>query len=67
MSFRIQKSDKLADQFTAKKSDANHNDLLTSEDYLLFNLDSKSSASMPKSKKGGNSIHRVSSARADFY
>ena len=73
MSFRIQKSDKFADQFpNSKKSNGSTDSLLSSEDYLLFNLNSESSmgksSSVPAKKKvGGMHIHRVSSAQEDYY
>lgn len=74
MSFRIKKSHKFADQFPnkdAKTSSAS--DLLTEEDYLLFNLGDKPAgnkigrAAPAKPKKGGNCIRQVNSAQADYY
>ena len=73
MSFRVQKSDKFADQFpVAKKSSTVGSDLLSSEDYILFNLGEKptggaAAAAQSKPKKGGMSIRRVNSAQADYY
>jgi len=76
MSFRINKSHKFADQFPNGKDgnkSSSFSDLLTSEDYLLFNLGENSSRGnssvgvAAKPKKGGNSIRPVNSAQADYY
>ena len=74
MSFRIQKSHKFADQHPSGKESTNStSDLLTSEDYLLFNLGdkpsggAKSGGQVAKTRKGGQYIRPVNSAQADYY
>jgi hypothetical protein len=74
MSFKINKAHKFAEQYP-KPSDKKQtpSDLLSSEDYLLFNLDNTTSgggsqaAAQPKPRKGGNYIHPTNSAQADYY
>jgi hypothetical protein len=75
MSFSIKKSHKFTDQFPNGKDSqkSNMSDILSEEDYLLFNLGDKPSgkaaarAAPAKPKKGGNCIRQVNSAQADYY
>ncbi len=76
MSFSIKKSHKFTEQFpNAKESNrSSTNDLLSTDDYLLFNLGENPSsgggfaqAAPAKAKKGGNYIRPVNSAQADYY
>jgi hypothetical protein len=78
MSFRIKKSHKFTDQFPNgqdSSKNSSFSDLLSSEDYLFLNLGDKPSSSgrgaamraPVKAKKGGNSIHPINSAQADYY
>jgi len=76
MSFKINTAHKLAERYskpsTAKKAPSS--DLLSSEDYLLFNLPENSAggsaaaaAAPPKPRKGGNYIRPINGAQADYY
>jgi hypothetical protein len=71
MSFRIQHSHKFASQFPEPKESKARDSLLDKDDYLLFDLDksvpSHRNSQKVKVHKGGNFIHPVSSAQADFY
>ena len=74
MSFRMQKTHKFADQHPSKKESTNFTvDLLTSEDYLLFNLgDKPSEGAKPERqvvqpRKGGHYIRQNITAQADYY
>jgi hypothetical protein len=61
MSFRIKSSHKFTEMFP--KSQA-----APSEDYLLFDIDNKTSAKpIAKPRTGGNYIRSTNSAQADFY
>jgi hypothetical protein len=75
MSFKINTAHKLAERYskpsTSKKAPSS--DLLSSEDYLLFNLPENSAggvaaaAAPPKPRKGGNYIRPINGAQADYY
>lgn len=70
MSFRIQKSHKFADQFPNDSKKSNADTILTSDDYLLFDLDTKptsGASARAVAHKGGNYIRPVNSAQADYY
>ena len=74
MSFKIQQSHKFASQFaTPKESKGSKSDILSKDDYLLFDIDKDSSGNVRKSQtavkahKGGNYIRTCASAQADFY
>jgi hypothetical protein len=75
MAFKINTAHKLAERYTKPSTKkAPSSDLLSSEDYLLFNLPENSAggsaaaaAAPPKPRKGGNYIHPINGAQADYY
>lgn len=78
MSFSIKKSHKYTDLNPVNKDSssklASTSDLLTSDDYMLFDItsDTLSSGSAKakapvKPRKGGNYIHSINSAQEDYF